>query len=132
MCAARLPSPGSFIFRAQIEAQSLLDQIDDVQAVIVASLDGSDVTSAVRSGVKTERVAEVLGSLFAMLDLFMHETNLGRSRSLAIETDLGFTLIRNLYYNEVEMIFIVIVKKGALLGEAFSRINQIADQLALV
>lgn len=132
MCAARLPSPGSFIFRAQYEAQSLLDQIDDVQAVIVASLDGSEVTSVARSGVKSDRVAEVLGSLGAMLNLVMHETNLGRSRSLAIETDLGFTLIRNLYYEEVEMIFIVIVKKGALLGEALSQINRIADQLSLV
>lgn len=129
MCAARLPPPGSFICRAQQQSQHLLDQIDEVLAVITASVEGSEVTSAVRSGVNPERISEVLGSLVSMLNLVMHETNLGRSKSLAIETDLGFTLIRNLYYDDVELIFIVIVKKGSSLGEALSKSNQIADHL---
>ncbi|THU04500.1 hypothetical protein E9531_03680 [Lampropedia puyangensis] len=130
MSAASIPLPSAVAALAQQEAQRLLDEILEVQAVVVASVDGFDVASAIRSNMDAGRIAAMASSIAAISSVVSHEAQLGRSRSVTIDTESGFAVVRSVYRTDVELIINVIANEGVLIGEVAYRTTQFARQLA--
>ena len=115
---------------AHKEAQQLMDDIHEIQAVVIASVDGFDVASAVRANMDASRIAAMASSIAAISGVVSHEAQLGRSRSVTIDTEAGFAVVRSVYRNDVELIINVIAHEGVLIGEVAYRTAQLARQLA--
>lgn len=115
---------------AQREAQAMLDEVDGVMAVVVASVDGFDVASAVRNDSDPTRVAAMASSISAISAVVSQEVALGRSKSVTIDTESGFAVVHNVYREEGELIINVVAREGALLGQVSYRTAQMARALA--
>ncbi len=76
---------------AHREAQRLLEEVSGVVAVVVATVDGFDVGSAMKQG-DPERVAAMASSIFAISAVVSQEASLGLSRSVTIDTDKGLVV----------------------------------------
>lgn len=130
MSAATSPLSPVVINLAQKEAQQLMDDIHEIQAVVIASVDGFDIASAVRSNMDASRIAAMASSIAAISGVVSHEAQLGRSRSVTIDTEAGFAVVRSVYRADVELIINVIAQEGVLIGEVAYRTTQLARQLA--
>lgn len=130
MSATTIPLPPAVINLAQKEAQHFMDDIHEVQAVVIASIDGFDVASAVRSNMDASRIAAMASSISAISSVVSHEAKLGRSRSVTIDTESGFAVVRSVYRADVELIINVIAQEGVLIGQIAYRTAELARQLA--
>ncbi|MEZ5607340.1 MAG: roadblock/LC7 domain-containing protein [Burkholderiaceae bacterium] len=114
---------------AQREAQDLLDQVEGVNTVVVATVDGFDVASALRSG-EAARVAAMASSISAISAVVSQEASLGRNKSVTIDTEAGFAVVHSVYREDAELVIIAIAQGGALLGQVNYRVAQFARALA--
>lgn len=114
---------------AQREAQDLLDQVEGVNTVVVATVDGFDVASALRTG-EAARVAAMASSIAAISAVVSQEASLGRNKSVTIDTEAGFAVVHSVYREDAELVIIVIAQGGALLGQVNYRVAQFARALA--
>ena len=114
---------------AQREAQDLLDQVEGVSTVVVATVDGFDVASALRTG-EAARVAAMASSISAISAVVSQEASLGRNKSVTIDTEAGFAVVHSVYREDAELVIIVIANGGALLGQVNYRVAQFARTLA--
>lgn len=115
---------------ARREAQSLLDEVDGVMSVVVASIDGFDVASASRDNTDANRVAAMASSISAISAVVSQEVSLGRNKSVTIDTEDGFVLVYNVYRADGELVVNIIAKSNALLGQVAYRAAQMARVLA--
>ena len=114
---------------AQREAQDLLDQVEGVNTVVVATVDGFDVAAALRTG-EAARVAAMASSISAISAVVSQEASLGRNKSVTIDTEAGFAVVHSVYREDAELVIIVIANGGALLGQVNYRVAQFARTLA--
>ena len=77
---------------AASEAQSFLQEVDGVTAVVIATIDGFDVASAMKSG-DAARVAAMASSISAISSVVSQEASLGRNKTVTIDTEDGFALV---------------------------------------
>ena len=113
---------------AQREAQRLLDQINGVTAVVVATVDGFDVASALRTG-EAARVAAMASSIAAISSVVSHEAGLGRSKSVTIDTDSGFAMVYNVARTDADLVINIIANGNAMLGQVAYRAAEFARNL---
>ena len=71
------------------EAENFLNDVNGVTAVVIATVDGFDVASAMRAG-DAARVAAMASSISAISSVVSQEANLGRNKSVTIDTESGF------------------------------------------
>ena len=116
---------------ARREAQSLLDEVEGVMAVVVASVDGFDVASAVRNDTDPARVAAMASSISAISAVVSQEVALGRSKSVTIDTESGFAMVHSVHRAESELIINVVAGGNAVLGQVAYRTAQMARALAV-
>ena len=114
---------------AQREAQDLLDQVEGVSTVVVATVDGFDVAAALRTG-EAARVAAMASSISAISAVVSQEASLGRNKSVTIDTEAGFAVVHSVYREDAELVIIAIANGGALLGQVNYRVAQFARALA--
>lgn len=113
----------------QQEAQRLLQEISGVVAVVVATVDGFDVGSAMKKG-DPERVAAMASSIFAISAVVSQEASLGRSRSVTIDTEEGFSIVHSVYHPQADLVISVIAGQDAILGQVAYQVAQFARDLA--
>ncbi len=114
---------------AQREAQDLLDQVEGVNTVVVATVDGFDVASALRTG-EAARVAAMASSISAISAVVSQEARLGRNKRVTNDTEAGFAVVHSVYREDAELVIIAIAHGGALLGQVNYRVAQFARTLA--
>lgn len=117
---------------AQQEAQSLLDEVEGITAVVVASVDGFDIASAIRGDVDASRVAAMASSISAISEVVAQEVALGRNRSVTIDTDAGFAMVYSAMRADGQLIVNVIAREGALLGQVAYRTARMVRALVEV
>ena len=127
--SATVPLAPSATSIAQREAQDLLDQVEGVNTVVVATVDGFDVASALRTG-EAARVAAMASSISAISAVVSQEASLGRNKSVTIDTEAGFAVVHSVYREDAELVIIAIANGGALLGQVNYRVAQFARALA--
>ena len=127
--SATVPLAPSATSIAQREAQDLLDQVEGVNTVVVATVDGFDVAAALRTG-EAARVAAMASSISAISAVVSQEASLGRNKSVTIDTEAGFAVVHSVYREDAELVIIAIANSGALLGQVNYRVAQFARALA--
>ncbi|RRD56958.1 hypothetical protein EII20_08965 [Comamonadaceae bacterium OH2545_COT-014] len=111
------------------ESQSILDEVEGVTAVVVATVDGFDVASAMRAG-DAARVAAMASSISAISAVVSQEASLGRNKSVTIDTDSGFAVVYSVHRNDAELVINVIANGNAILAQVAYRTAQFAKLLA--
>ena len=111
------------------EADRLLSEISGVTAVVIATIDGFDLASAMRQG-DAARVAAMASSIAAISSVVSQEASLGRSKSVTIDTDAGFALVHSVYRPDADLIISVIADESAILGQVAYQAAQLARTLA--
>jgi len=113
----------------QREAERLLQETSGVVAVVVATVDGFDLGSAMKQG-DPERVAAMASSIFAISAVVSQEAHLGRSRSVTIDTEEGFAIVHSVYRPGADLVISVIAGQDAILGQVAYQVSQFARDLA--
>ena len=121
-------SPTAKVIAAR-EAQNFLDEVNGVTAVVIATVDGFDVASAMRAG-DAARVAAMASSISAISSVVSQEANLGRNKSVTIDTESGFAMVYSVHRDDAELVINVIAKGSAILGQVAYRAGQFARALA--
>ena len=127
--SATVPLAPSATSIAQREAQDLLDQVEGVNTVVVATVDGFDVAAALRTG-EAARVAAMASSISAISSVVSQEASLGRNKSVTIDTEDGFALVHSVHRDDAELVINVIASGTAILGQVAYRAAQFARALA--
>ncbi|MFN3984626.1 MAG: roadblock/LC7 domain-containing protein [Rhodocyclaceae bacterium] len=117
------------ISAARDEATTLLNEIDGVRAVVIATIDGFDIASASRGDIDPARIAATASSIAAISSVVSAETQLGNSRSVTIDTDSGFAVIHAVSCRGVDLIIDVVANKKATIGHVNYRVAQLAREL---
>ena len=115
---------------ASREAEKMLSEVDGVTAVVIATLDGFDVASAMRHG-DPARVAAMASSISAISQVVSQEASLGRNKSVTIDTEAGFAVVYSVHRSDVELVINVIADGNAILAQVVHRVGTVARQLIL-
>ena len=113
------------------EAKAMLDEVNGVQAVVVATIDGFDIASASRTNVDPQRIAATASSIAAISAVVSAETNLGRNRSIIIDTDTdsGFAVVYSVQADVHQLVIDVVADKSAVIGQVVYRTAHFARTL---
>ena len=114
---------------ASREAEKMLSEVDGVTAVVIATLDGFDVASAMRHG-DPARVAAMASSISAISSAVSQEASLGRNKSVTIDTESGFAVVFSVHRPDADLVINVIADGSAILGQVAYRTAQFARTLA--
>ena len=124
----KLKLPTKIKALAQREAESLLEQTGGVTAVVVATVDGFDIASAMRAG-EASRVAAMASSISAISSVVSQEAKLGRNKCVTIDTEAGFAVVYSVHRSDVELVINVIANGNAILGQVNYQAAQFAKTL---
>ena len=114
---------------ASREAEKMLSEVDGVTAVVIATLDGFDVASAMRHG-DPARVAAMASAISAISSVVSQEASLGRNKSVTIDTESGFAVVFSVHRPDADLVINVIADGSAILGQVAYRTAQFARTLA--
>ena len=114
---------------ASREAEKMLSEVDGVTAVVIATLDGFDVASAMRHG-DPARVAAMASSISAISSIVSQEASLGRNKSVTIDTESGFAVVFSVHRPDADLVINVIADGNAILGQVSYRVAQFSKTLA--
>ncbi|MBC5767809.1 roadblock/LC7 domain-containing protein [Ramlibacter albus] len=115
---------------AQREAQHILDETGGAQAVVVATMDGFDIATALRARIDPHRIAALASSIAAIGEVVSVEAKLGKARSVTVDTDGGFAVVFSVARVDTPLVINVIAGPGALVGEVNYRAAAAARALA--
>ena len=113
---------------ANREARRMLEEVKGITAVVVATLDGFDVASAMNSG-EADRIAAMASSIAAISAVVSEEADLGLSRSVTIANEGGFALVYSIHRSDMALVAILIGNHQAVLGQANYSAAQLARKL---
>ncbi|WP_028601598.1 roadblock/LC7 domain-containing protein [Ottowia thiooxydans] len=114
---------------ASREAELFLNEVNGVTAVVVASIDGFDIAAAMKHG-DAARVAAMASSISAIGSVVSQEANLGRSKSVTINTESGFAMVYAVHRTDAELIVNVIADGNAILAQVAYRAAEFSRTLA--
>lgn len=114
---------------ARQEAEALLTEVEGVAAVVVATVDGLEVGSAVRNGLDVSRVAALASSIAAIGEVVSGEARLGASRSITVNTDTGFAVVHSAPRHDLGLVINVISGEDAMLAHVNYRTAAMARRL---
>lgn len=114
---------------ANSEAQKMLTDVTGVTAVVVATVDGFDVASAIRGNADAAHVAALASSISAISTVVSDETELGLSKSVIINAESGFAIVHCVRRADAELVINVIADSSAILGQVAYLTTQFARKL---
>lgn len=117
---------------AHAEAHLFLEEVTGVKAVVIATVDGFDVAHASIGGPDPARVAATASSISAIGSVVSHESQLGRSRCVMVDTESGFAVMHSVRRRDGDLVVSVIADATAVLGRVNHRAGQMAHKLAAV
>jgi predicted regulator of Ras-like GTPase activity (Roadblock/LC7/MglB family) len=114
---------------AQREARKLVDELEGVMAVVVATIDGFNVASAITSDMDPARVAAMASSIVAISSVVAEEARLGRHKSVIVQTESGFAVFCSVYRRDVELVINVLAREATVLALVAYRATRLARTL---
>lgn len=114
---------------AQQECKSFLDDQIGVLGVVISSLDGFDVASAVTRELDPSRIAAMASSISAIGIVVSQEAALGASKSVTVNTEDGFVYITAIYLDGQPCILNIIANSSAILAQVIYRCNEVTKRL---
>lgn len=127
---AQINLPPSVQALARTEAQSMIDDVTGVTAIVVATVDGFDVASVIRGSAEAARIAAMASSISAISSVVSQEAQLGRNKSVIIDTEAGFAVVYSVHRQDAELVINIIANSSAILAQVTYRTAQFARALA--
>lgn len=121
--------PPSVLSLARAEAQSMVDEVTGITAVVIATVDGFDVASVIRGSAEAARIAAMASSISAISTVVSHEAQLGRNKSVTIDTESGFAVVYSVHRTDAELVINVIADSSAILAQVSYRVAQFSRLL---
>lgn len=112
------------------EAQKLLAEVGGITTVVVATVDGLEVASAINGDADAARIASLASSIAAISTVVTEEAALGLGKSVTIDTESGFAIVHSVRRTDAELVINVIANSSAVLGQVAYRTAQFARALA--
>lgn len=113
------------------KAQEALDAGIHINAVVLATVDGFAVTSAMHTSTDPARIAALASSIASIGSVAAQEAGLGRCTHLILNTEDGFAVVRHLTVEGVELVLIMVADGSGVLAQVMYQANQFAKELAL-
>ncbi len=111
-------------------AQDLLSRLEGARAVVVATEDGLEVACASRDALDAGRLSAITSSMSAIGEVVSLETGIGTVRSLMVEADDGYLVMRSTRRDGVGLVVAAVVGRQALLGLVAHGVGEMARGLA--
>ena len=111
------------------KAQEALDAGLGINAVVMATVDGFAVASAMRANKDASRIAALASSIASIGSVATQEAGLGRCTSLTLNTEWGFAVVRHMVVDGVELVLIMVADGSGLLAQVMYQANQFAKDL---
>ncbi len=102
---------------AQQQAELMVQEIEGVQAVVVATIDGFEIAAEIRSGLQAARISALASSIAAIGEVVSSEAQLGSVRSVTVDTVAGAAMIYTIRHGESAFVLIVIADSRTLIGQ---------------
>lgn len=118
------PLPPQLLERARLEANAIAREVAGVRGVVVATVDGFDVASVVLPPLNAERIAALASSMAAIGEVVSVETSSGRSSSVTVSGEAGFTVVHAIQRADVGLVLNVVANGSALLGQVLYRVSR--------
>jgi uncharacterized protein len=130
MSQQTVASPESVKIVAQREVELMMNDIDGVQAVVVATIDGFEIASVIRSSLLAPRISALASSIAAIGEVVSTEAKLGTARSVTVDTTSGAAMIYTIRHSEMTYVLIAIADSRALIGQIAYRTAAAARAIA--
>jgi uncharacterized protein len=124
--------PDHYRILAQEECKKLLGDHIGVHGVVVSSLDGFDVASAVTKMLDPSRIAAMASSIAAIGFVVSQEASLGKSKSVTVNTEDGFVYITSIEIANQPYILNVIADNSAILAQIIYHCGDIKKRLGSI
>ena len=121
--------PDYIVNTAVDECNNFLSEQVGVLAVVVASIDGFDIASAVSRVLDPSRIAAMASSIAAIGSVVTQEVQLGSSKSVTVNTEDGFVYICYLELAGNAHVVNVVADKSAILAQVIYRCNEMIKRL---
>jgi hypothetical protein len=125
-----MASPESVNIVAQREIDLMLNEIEGVQAVVVATIDGFEIASVIRSSLLAPRISALASSIAAIGEVVSTEAKLGTARSVTVDTTAGVAMIYTIRQKDMTYVLITIADSRALIGQISYRTAAAARAIA--
>lgn len=117
----------------QLRCEQVLDELVsglvDVNAVVVATSDGFEVTARAREGVDVAKLAAMACSISALGAMAGVESGIGQYQDVIIEADQGCIVIVEIPHPALPMILSVVVGKKEILGQVVYQAKRTVSKL---
>lgn len=114
---------------ANRKAQAALDAGLGVQAVVLATVDGFAVASAMSGATDPARIAALASSIASIGSVATQEAGLGRCTNLILNTEHGFGVVRQFVLEGKELVLILVADGSSLLAQVMYQANQFEREL---
>ena len=108
----------------------MLNEVSGVTAVVIATVDGFDVASVIKANAEASRIAAMASSISAISSVVSQEAQLGRNKSVIIDTEAGFAVVYSVHREDAELVINVIANSSAILAQVTYRTAQFARALS--
>ena len=114
---------------ARSECSKLLAEQVGVLGVVISSVDGFDVASAVTRDLEPSKIAAMASSIAAIGVVVSQEASLGTSKSITVNTEDGFVYITNIELAGQLCALNVIASSSAILAQIIYHSGEIKRRL---
>ncbi len=110
----------------------LMTDVPSIQAAVVATADGFEVTSAQTNGqLAASRLSALASSLLALGQAALRELAMNGSGSILIENEMGKIMLIDVRRNQIPVVLCVVADGDAITGKVLWAAKQCAADLAL-
>lgn len=116
---------------ARSECRKLLAEQVGVLGVVISSVDGFDVASAVTRDLEPAKIAAMASSIAAIGIVVSQEASLGANKSITVNTEDGFVYITNIELAGQLCALNVIANSSAILAQIIYHSGEIKRRLGV-
>lgn len=122
------PSEG-YLIAAKDVLQDLVHATSGIEGVLLASIDGFEVSSIFQKEYDAGKLSAVGSSILALVQALTSEAQLTGCRSVILDAQDGKIMISSVPNKHQPMIVIVVTKQQVLLGQIMHGMNKAINQL---
>lgn len=116
--------------QAERELQAMIDAGAGIRAAVLATIDGFPVASARIDHSDPSRIAALASSIASIGTVATQEAGLGHCASVILNTDEGFAVVRQLRWQDHDLVLIAVSDGQALLAQVMYQAAQFERRTA--
>lgn len=125
----RLQPSENYLVASKDVLQGLVNDTHGIEGVLLASVDGFEVSSIFKQGYDAGKLSAVGSSILALVQALTNEAHLTGCRSVILDAQDGKIMISSVPNTYQPMIVIVVTKQQVLLGQVMHGMNKTINQL---